>query len=418
MKRSLPLLSPRLDEARPIDRATRPIYAVWELTLRCDLACLHCSSRAGKAREGELGTEEALEVAAQLVDLGVREVTLIGGEVYLRDDWTCIVEALARRGVDCTIVSGGRAFTKERAAMAKDAGVAGVSISVDGLEGSHDRLRALRGSYQAALSSIATLRDAGVPVTANTQIGAVNLRDVPRLFERLVTERIHSWQVQITVAMGRAADHPELLLQPFQMIELMPMLAGLSPIAEEHDVRIWLGNNVGYFGPHEGTLRGMLPDCHRGSCGAGRALVGIEANRNVKGCPSLPAEYVGGNVRDARLVDLWERATPLRFTRDRTATELWGHCADCYYAEDCLAGCSWTAHSLFGRRGNNPFCHHRALELLRNGRRERLARIEAPPGHSFDLGKFELIEETWPEAERVRAEAIVEGHERHLLEAS
>jgi radical SAM protein with 4Fe4S-binding SPASM domain len=302
--------------------------------------------------------------------------------------------------------------------MAKDAGVAGVSISVDGLEASHDRLRALRGSYQAALSSIATLHEAGVPVTANTQIGALNLRDVPRLFERLVTATIHSWQAQITVAMGRAADHPELLLQPFQMIELMPMLAGLAPIAEEHDVRIWLGNNVGYFGPHESTLRGQLPDCHRGSCGAGRALVGIEANGNVKGCPSLPAEYVGGNVRETRLVDLWERAAPLRFTRERTTAELWGHCQGCYYAEDCLAGCSWTAHSLFGRRGNNPYCHHRALELLRRGLRERVVRVEAPPGHPFDLGRFELIEEPWPEAERLRAEAIVEGCERRLLEAS
>ena len=41
-----------------------------------------------------------------------------------------------------------------------------------------------------------------------------------------------------------------------------------------------------------------------GSCGAGRATLGIEANGAIKGCPSLPtAEWTGGNIRDAKLRD-------------------------------------------------------------------------------------------------------------------
>ncbi|MCA9627572.1 MAG: radical SAM protein, partial [Myxococcales bacterium] len=67
--------------------APHPVYCVWELTLACDLGCRHCGSRAKDARAGELTTEECLDVVAQLEELGVREVTLIGGEAYLRDDW-------------------------------------------------------------------------------------------------------------------------------------------------------------------------------------------------------------------------------------------------------------------------------------------------------------------------------------------
>ena len=41
------VLAPELAPvARPIDRITRPHYAVWELTLGCNLSCHHCSSRA------------------------------------------------------------------------------------------------------------------------------------------------------------------------------------------------------------------------------------------------------------------------------------------------------------------------------------------------------------------------------------
>ncbi|HVI02179.1 MAG TPA: radical SAM protein, partial [Enhygromyxa sp.] len=74
--------------------AVRPVYAVWEITLRCDLACRHCGSRAGRARADELSTAEALAMVAQLAGLGVEEVTIIGGEAYLRDDWPILARAL------------------------------------------------------------------------------------------------------------------------------------------------------------------------------------------------------------------------------------------------------------------------------------------------------------------------------------
>ncbi|MBM4393661.1 MAG: radical SAM/SPASM domain-containing protein, partial [Deltaproteobacteria bacterium] len=48
-----------------------------------------------------------------------------------------------------------------------------------------------------------------------------------------------------------------------------------------------------------------------------------------------------------------------------------------------------------GRRGNNPFCYHRAATLKKRGRRERLVRVEAAAGEPYDFGRFEIIEEDW-----------------------
>ena len=53
--------------------------AVWEITLACSFFCKYCGSKGGRAREGELTTEEALSVAEQLAELGCRRVSLIGG---------------------------------------------------------------------------------------------------------------------------------------------------------------------------------------------------------------------------------------------------------------------------------------------------------------------------------------------------
>jgi radical SAM protein with 4Fe4S-binding SPASM domain len=195
------------------------------------------------------------------------------------------------------------------------------------------------------------------------------------------------------------------------------MLARLKPVADANRVRIWPGNNIGYFGPYETLLRGTLPRGHMASCGAGRSTLGIEADGSIKGCPSLPTlEYTGGNIRDTSLQDIWERSAPLRFTRDRTVEDLWGHCRDCYYNDTCRAGCSWTTHVLLGRPGNNPFCHHRALELLRKGRRERVIRIEAAPGEPFDHGLFDIVEEDWPADELARAQRLAETGEGWLTD--
>jgi radical SAM protein with 4Fe4S-binding SPASM domain len=158
-------------------------------------------------------------------------------------------------------------------------------------------------------------------------------------------------------------------------------------------VVLWPGNNVGYFGPYESILRGGASGRgHGASCGAGCTTLGIEADGAIKGCPSLQTQpWTGGNIRDASLQDIWERAAALRYMRDRTVDDLWGYCRGCYYADVCRAGCTWTAFSLFGKAGNNPLCHHRVLEMRKQGKRERLVQVEAAPGVPFDNGRFEII---------------------------
>jgi len=405
-RRHLPLAP----EVRDIDRSSRPLYAVWELTLKCDLACRHCGSRAGRARPDELTTAECLDLVDQMAAMGVREVTLIGGEAYLRDDWVQVIAAIAAHGMTPTTTTGGRGMTRARAEAAARAGLRSASVSIDGSEATHDKLRGVPGSHRAALEAMANLRGAGLPVAVNTQVNRLSMPELPEVVETAIAAGAHSWQMMLTVAMGRGADAPEILLQPYELLELMPLLAGLKRRCDEARVAFWTGNNIGYFGPYESIVRAGFARGHMASCPAGRMALGIEADGTIKGCPSLPtAAWAGGNVRDASLRDIWERAAPLRYTRDRTVEDLWGFCRTCYYADECRAGCTWTAFSLFGRAGNNPLCHHRALEMQRQGLRERLVPVAPAPGEPFDHGLFELVVEPDPTLNTGSSAAVKEN---------
>lgn len=385
-----------------------PIYAVWEITLRCDHACSHCGSRAQSARPDELSTEELLDVADQIVRLGFREVTLIGGEAYLRPDCPDLIRRLVDGGVRVTMQSGGRGLNEKKARKLADAGLSAVGISIDGMEQEHDIVRNSPGSWKAALRALDVCRDAGMTITTNSQINRVTRHSLPELVHVLRDKGVRAWRGQLTVPMGRAADRPEWILQPWMILDVIDTLAALQ-IAEvervralglppERAMRIQAGNNLGYYGPHEVTLRsrpGGNATWWQG-CRAGKYLIGIESDGVVKGCPSLPtAPYVGGNLRDLSLADLWEDPK-IGFSRHRTVDELWGFCRTCEYAETCMAGCSFTSHSTLGKRGNMPFCYHRAHTLKQQGKRERLVRVQAPAGNPYDFGKFEIVEEDWP----------------------
>jgi radical SAM protein with 4Fe4S-binding SPASM domain len=391
--------------SRDIDQRDRPVYAVWELTLKCDLSCRHCGSRAGPERPGELALHESLDLVRQLAELGLKEVTLIGGEAYLYSGWLDVIRAIRAHGMKCSLVTGGRHWTDERARGARAAGLQSVGISIDGDEITHDRLRGADGAHRAALAAIAVSRQVGLPVSVNTQVNRLSLPHLPEVLEVVKRAGAHGWQVQLTVPAGRAADEPEVVLQPFDLLALYPMLARLKQECDRHGIVFLAGNNVGYFGPLDHVIRQISPCGHSTSCTAGRLGLGIESNGDVKGCPSLPSDaWVGGNIRQHTLRDIYERAPALRFNRDRTVGDLWGFCRSCYYADDCRAGCTWMSSSLFGRPGNNPYCHHRALEHAKMNRRERLVLAEPAPGRSFDHGRWRLIVEDVPPAENAEQE--------------
>ena len=379
-----------------LDRTTnRAVLVVWEITLACDLKCSHCGSRAGTARSDELTTAECLDIVDELAALGTRHVVLIGGEAYLRKDFAQIIAAITRAGMVCTMQTGGRNLTEARIRAAVDAGLSNCGISIDGLRDLHDQLRGVPGSFDAAVASLHRLREYGISTSVNTQIARAVLDQLDGILDVVVESGATNWQLQLTVPMGRASERPERLLQPHDMLRVMPQLAELYRRAARRGVLLQTGNNIGYFGPFEGELRGNgLETIHYQGCEAGKGVLGIEADGKVKGCPSLPTQgYTGGNVHDIDLTSIYYETPELSFAREKR-TVPHSFCGSCYYASVCRGGCTWMSHSLFDRPGDNPYCHHRALELQRQGLRESVRQVEAAPGTSFDHGVFEIVVET------------------------
>src|SRR5690606_24705695 len=176
-----------------------------------------------------------------------------------------LIEHLTRAKVRVTMQTGGRGLTPDRCRKLRAAGLAAIGVSVDGPAEVHDTLRASPGSHAAAMAGIRNAQAAGLLVTSNSQVNRLN-KDVLRETAELLAEAgVAVWRAQMTAPMGRAADRPDWLLEPYMVLEVIDTLAEIQRWAQrraqtlgipwERAFHVRLGNNLGYFGPHEQLLR-------------------------------------------------------------------------------------------------------------------------------------------------------------------
>ena len=62
-----------------------PVSAIWEITLDCNMHCMHCGSSAGNARLNELSTKEALDVCKVLNQLGtLMAIPVLSNDLFIK----------------------------------------------------------------------------------------------------------------------------------------------------------------------------------------------------------------------------------------------------------------------------------------------------------------------------------------------
>ncbi len=114
-----------------------------------------------------------------------REVVLIGGEAYLHPGFLDIVRALKAAGIRPRLTTGGRGITEALARQMAEAGLYAASVSIDGLEPTHDLMRAApAASPRPPGRSVRWARPA-CSMAANTNLNRLNQADLEPLYEHL-----------------------------------------------------------------------------------------------------------------------------------------------------------------------------------------------------------------------------------------
>jgi radical SAM protein with 4Fe4S-binding SPASM domain len=290
---------------------------------------------------------------------------ITGGEPLLRPDWPDIAKRSAELGIAPTIITNGLLVDRARVARMVDAGVVGMSVSLDGDESVHDSIRVgpggrRSGSYRAAIRAMELGVSSPLRIGVITQIHRRNLDDLDRMYEEIVALGADVWQVQICMPLGRLLRLREEYL--IRVDDLPRLTATLARLIGEGRVPVAVADNIGYYDRHEPTLRGSLggSGAFWTGCKAGLRLVGICSDGTVKGCPSHPRAFAVGNVRREPFDVIWGDADRFAYNTGFREDLLEGECARCPFRRLCRAGCTSMAYAVTGTIYDNPFCTQRA----------------------------------------------------------
>ena len=328
-----------------------PISVAWEITLVCNMNCMHCGQSAGESRLNELTTKEALNLCNQLNDLNAEIVNLTGGEPILRKDWPEIGKKIRDLGMDLSLLSNGLAIDEKTVSLLRKLEVYAMAISLDGgTSKTHDSVRGIKGSFDKCISSLELLQKEDIPTTVITTIHKGNIKELPLIREQIIN-KAKAWQIQIAAPIGRFPKNFILSKEEFYSLALF--IAATRRKCSVKELGVIGAHNIGY---HSQILRNTMLTPIWNGCQAGITTVGILSDGSIKGCLSLPNDYIEGNIREKKLTDMWNDSNFASYNRKFKQEDLKGNCKDCKYSRRCKGGCETVSVVLAGEMHCDPYC--------------------------------------------------------------
>jgi MoaA/NifB/PqqE/SkfB family radical SAM enzyme len=286
-----------------------PVWCAWQVTYRCNFRCRFCGywhDPLGQEPEPDVATYAA--GARKLASYGTLLVSLAGGEPLLRNDLPQIVREVGRYHFPF-VTTNGWLMTDEAARELMNAGVWGVSVSIDYADPArHDRARGAQGAWQQAWRAVEALSRARRHPWQRVNVMAVllddNIDDVEELI-RLAAEHHAYFMIQpyghLKIG-SRLFEHNDGPLTP-RLLELRRRYPNFL-------------SNPHYLSQFDRFLAGGIPDCR-----AGRAFFNIDSTGDIAICVER---------KDSPVANLYRDSAPVIHRRLRQASAR-NDCTCCWY---------------------------------------------------------------------------------------
>jgi radical SAM protein with 4Fe4S-binding SPASM domain len=168
----------------------------WCVTGLCNLNCRHCYMESPSALYGEPSFEDLVRLIEQFERANVIQISLTGGEPFLRQDILDVVKLLAEKRIHLSqIYSNGLLITENQLRVIKQIGfLPSFQISFDGI-GGHDYMRRSKGIESKVIEAIRRVRTAGFPVVVATSIDSTNIDSLLETYTLMKDLDIQSWRI-------------------------------------------------------------------------------------------------------------------------------------------------------------------------------------------------------------------------------
>ena len=158
-----------------------PFTALWEITYKCNLRCVHCYITPDHTQK-ELSLEECQLILDQLAAERCLFIVFTGGEFLTRSDFFDVAQYARRKGFALRLFTNGTLITAEVADRIKDLSPIYVGISIyAGNPATHDAITQVAGSFSKSINALELLRERGVKTVVKCPL----MRDTVHEFDQV-----------------------------------------------------------------------------------------------------------------------------------------------------------------------------------------------------------------------------------------
>lgn len=329
----------------------------WETTLRCNAKCKHCGSRAGEDCnfKDELTTEEienALQSIANKYDASKILLNITGGEPLVRKDLFEVMKFARNLGYHWGMTTNGILINDDIIEKMKKTGMSTISISLDGLEKSHDEFRGTKGSFMKIIDNIKKLKKANFlkQLQVTTVVNKSNINELEKMNSIISELQIDTWRIVNMDPIGRAEDNAQLALDTEDYKYLFEFIKEKRK-KEKFNVTYGCSHFLGM--KYENEVRG-----NSFFCVAGFTTASILHNGDIYVCPNVERrkELIQGNVKDNDFVDVWEKG--FKWFRDLNKLS----CSECRNCKDWKYCRGDSLHTWNFNDGKPKLCLNKIIE--------------------------------------------------------
>ncbi len=326
-------------------------YIFWECTLRCNLNCVHCGSDCLKQSElPDMPLTDflsALDSAATIVNPTKTTVALTGGEPLMRADLEECGREIMKRGFPWGMVTNGYMLNEQKLHSLIRAGLRTITVSLDGLNDTHNWFRGNDKSYEKSLRAVELIARSGLTYDVATSVFQDNISQLDELYNILLGLNVKHWRLFTIFPRGRASENEKLKPDGILLKKLLDLISEKN---KEGKMRLNYGCE-GFIGDYEGESRDYFFFCR-----AGINVASVLVDGSVSACPSLRADFIQGNIYKDNFADVWNTRYQVMRSREWTKT---GECDGCKYYKWC---CGNGLHLRNEKDGSLMFCHIKAME--------------------------------------------------------
>jgi len=307
----------------------KPILAQIEITRNCNHGCFFCFRQCQpgfKYNDQPLG--KWLLILDKLYSLGIRQLNLSGGEVFLYKDIDSLIKYAKRKKFERIVVNT-NGLIKISPAISKLTDE--IVFSIHGLGKDHDQITGVSGSFKNLFSNLASCLKIRKNVGINTVVSENNIGDLEAIYDHFKDYKLlyHSFNLYIDRENleSKMADYSDLFNQYFAFLKTIPQ----SRLKLRHGMHNVYIDDKNFY---QSTI--PLPNC-----AAGKYKMVIDYKGDIYPCRYFQEEkYLCGNVFSDELQDVWQNGKGFEFFRHFVlANKIPATCESCLKRKKCLGGC-------------------------------------------------------------------------------